>query len=161
MKHTGTPEVRLIKIDEAIRRHQRRITRNVNAMAKLERQRKRLAKLLAKPAPAKPEPTRAPVIVKYEDQIVAEIERPAEWVFPIDRSAELSALRKKQEDSAQAKARGEEADRKAVEEIKAAQAARAKIKAKASAAKSKAKARGELRKMPLQGKAALEAIRGK
>jgi len=55
--------------------------------------------------------------------------------------------------------RRSEADDEAKADIIAAQQAKAKAKAKASSEKSRAKKRGELRKMPLQGKAALAAIR--
>jgi hypothetical protein len=45
-------------------------------------------------------------------------------------------------------------------EIIAAQEAKAKARAKASRERSRLKAKGELRRMPLTGKAALDAIRG-
>ena len=82
----------------------------------------------------------------------------AEWVFPVDRTAELPAMRLKQAERRVKQAQAEEADRKAMEAIMAEQKARAAVKAKASKAKSKAKAKGELRKMPLEGKAALALI---
>ena len=75
-----TTKLTIEAVDEAIRRWQRRLTRAANALAKLERQRRRLAKLAtskpnskpvtSEPQPVKPvKPVNDPVIEHVADQL--------------------------------------------------------------------------------------------
>ena len=120
-------------VDEAIRRWQRRLTRAANALAKLERQRRRLGKPASKPD-SKPVAVHKPV-----DPLIEHV---------ADQLGIPPFLQRSQP-SPQAEA------------IKAEIAAKKKAKAKAKARieTMKAKQRGDLKRMPLTGKAALEAIR--
>ena len=119
-------------VDEAIRRWQRRLTRAANALAKLERQRRRLGKLATSKPDSKPVAVHKPVdpvIEHVADQL---------GIPPFLQRAQPSPQ---------------------AEAIKAEIAEKKKAKAKARIEKLKAKQRGDLKKMPLTGKAALEAIR--
>lgn len=124
-------------LDIAIARWQTRLKRAVNTIDKLQKRRKRLvAKAAApKPKPA-PKPTPAPMPPHEPEPMPS----PVDLTIP-------DFLRRGQ--AAQA----------AVDEIIAEQAEHKRKKTAGRIAKMKAKKSGELRKMPLTGKAALDAIR--
>ena len=142
-----TAKDKLQRVRVAIERTQRRINRNHNALVKLQRQEKRLAKLAAVGSAVRAE--------DLEDRLYV---KPVEFAKPpkpdvVEKSDDPLDVRN-QPWARQPNA----ADEKAKAEIRAGQLARVKIKAKASSEKSRAKKRGELRRMPLTGKAALAKI---
>jgi hypothetical protein len=136
MEKRRTPEkalVRLQALDEARARWWRRVVRAVNAIDKIDGQRKRLLK---------------PKALDRLDPPIPQVETKHLGGPPSD---DIPVFLRRDVKN--------EADEKAKAEILAEQADRHRVKAKASAARSKARAKGELRKMPLQGKDALRAIR--
>jgi hypothetical protein len=161
MEKRRTPEkalVRLQALDEARARWWRRVVRAVNAIDKIDGQRKRLLKpkpldRLDPPVPA--EKSNGKTDISWNEMVGDDLRGSM-----LDRTAELPDYQRKLAEAAEKKAAAEAKDKAAMADIRASQLARVRIKAKASAAKSKAKAKGELRRMPLQGKDALRAIRG-
>lgn len=125
----------LEQIDASLARWQTRLRRAVNSIERLQKQRKRIAK--AKP-PAKPEPSAKPA------PPVREVIEPPKG--EIDTSIPAFLQRKKPDPVA--------------EQIRQDQADAKRRKTAGRIATMKAKRSGETRKMPLTGKAALEAIRG-
>ncbi len=173
-----TPEMKLAQIDESRQRWQRRLTRATNALAKLERQRKRLAKLVlteaSKDAPVvakvkvkKPAPQPAPKTEDVTDIPVTEV--PIPDVLPGDDLTIPTFLKRGREmqkaidtEVAAANARIAEARRRDDETAakhKAEAEEKRKAKARGRIAKLKAKQRGDLSRMPLTGRAALDAIK--
>lgn len=157
MKKARTPETahaKLQVLDEARARWWRRLIRAVNAIDKIDGQRKRLLKprpldKLDPPVPPnKPiPPAKAETLGESCDRIVTDLimGRPTEFDDPLDvRSMPWVK---------------NEADEKAKAELLAAEENKKKAHTKAVAEKRKARLAGELRKMPLTGKAALDAIR--
>ena len=179
---TTTVAAKLQRVREAIERVQRRIDRNHNALVKLQRQEKRLAKQL-EPKPA----VETDHMNEAEFQRFARRRKPVEltkpptpngnkpddldirnqgWLSPRGEiteaaKAELQALNRELSD----KLLGKSKDDAARAEIVAGQQANAKIKAQKAAVRAKLKkqlsntTKSELRKMPLEGKAALEKIK--
>jgi nucleoid-associated protein YgaU len=149
-----TLENKLERVELALTRWHTRLTRASNTIRKLERQRRRLVTRRAAPAklpaPAKPVPTPMVPAVPADDLDI----RNQGW---LDRKGNVTQAA---ENELKAVKASKAADEKAKAEILAAQADRQKQKKAASKAKSKAKLAGDLRKMPLQGKEALAAIRG-
>jgi hypothetical protein len=155
------PEVELQRISKSLERLHRRLKRTINAVDKLERRRKRLCRPVALPR-LTPEEARI-------EQLAAKYEEPA----PMTQS-ESPRVTKTQSESPrvastppadldiptflQRKRDGEERDRIASEAILQEQAERKRNKAKARAEEAKAKKSGAATRMPLQGKAALDAI---
>jgi hypothetical protein len=158
----------LEQIDAAIKRDTSRMTRIANRLAKWHRMRQRKLVEMAKPArrladeviqdvaaqvkPLKQAMAAAGVVAIPADKIGQAVAIPVEHAFVTDDPLDVRD---------QPWSRRNEADETAKAEIIATQAATKKVKTKASSEKSRAKQRGELRKMPLQGKAAVDFIRGK
>ena len=126
----------LEQVEASISRWQSRLRRAANALAKLEKQRKRLA---AKPAKTEP------LAVTIMKEII-EPPAPPKPVGEIDTSIPAFLQRKKPDPVA--------------EQIVAEQKDLKRRKAQGRIATMKAKKSGETRKMPLTGNAALAAIRG-
>jgi hypothetical protein len=164
-KRTITPELELVKLDRLIERLRRRLKRTINALDKAERKRKRLIR----PAPMpKPTPEEARL-----DQLAAEYE-PAENVGTSDPQASLpvanvgTAGAQAAEDltiptflirdRAAEEAAGRERDRIAAEAIRQEQEERKKTRAQIRREENSAKQSGVTKRLPLQGKAALDAI---
>jgi hypothetical protein len=124
-------------VDASIARWQTRLRRAVRAIEKLERQKKRLVKAQASP-PARPRPVPAKVPAP-------EIVAPAPAVAPAIDTSIPSFLKRTPDPVA--------------EQIKTEQAETKRRKAAGRIAKMKAKQSGELSRMPLTGRAALDAIR--
>jgi ribosomal 50S subunit-associated protein YjgA (DUF615 family) len=134
--------VTLEYVEASIARWQTRLRRAVRAVEKLEKQRKRLVKaqtdLAIAPATAtRPKPKPEPLAVT----IMRELAEPA----PALDTAIPSFLRRAPDPVAA--------------QLKAGIAETKRLKAKGRIAKMKAKQSGETKRMPLTGKAALEAIR--
>jgi len=158
----------LQRLDQAIERCQRRINRNHNLMLRLQSQRKRVLKrdrLITQ--------SRTAMIAKENEkrkrasQVETDHMSEAQFHQFVETAvqAEVAEANGRINDdpldvrNAPWNQRANTADEKAKADIIAGQQAKAKVKAKASSEKSRAKKRGELRKMPLEGKAALAAIR--
>ena len=132
----------LEQIDAAIARWQSRLKRSVNAIDRLQKQRKRIDKAA----------TRATIV----REIAAEPVAPPQTMVPpapdlavahpLDTAIPAFLQRKRLEPAAA--------------QIVAEQAARSKAKAAGRIATMKAKKAGETKRMPLTGRAALAAIRG-
>jgi hypothetical protein len=127
----------LEQVEASITRWQSRLRRAANALAKLEKQRKRLAAKVSAPKLAKP---------SLAETIMQETIAPPKPVGEIDTSIPAFLQRKKPDPVA--------------EQIVAEQKDLKRRKAQGRIATMKAKKSGETRKMPLTGKAALAAIRG-
>jgi hypothetical protein len=128
----------LEQVEASITRWQSRLRRAANALAKLEKQRKRLAaKVVSPPKLAKPS------LAEAITQAIIASPKP---VGEIDTSIPAFLQRKKPDPVA--------------EQIVAEQKDLKRRKAQGRIATMKAKKSGETRKMPLTGKAALAAIRG-
>jgi hypothetical protein len=127
----------LEKIDLSLERWHRRLTRAINAIDLLRKTRKRILR----PRPLPPEARE-----DFNDPL-PQAPQPA----PADLEIPVYLRRPKSADN--------EADKQAVAEIIQENDEKKRVKAAASKATRKAAARGELRRMPLQGKAALDFIR--
>jgi hypothetical protein len=158
-------EQNLKRIEEAIVRWQTRLRRAANTLGKLEQQRRRADKALIKAnllkeqrsrgsAPISDPSTLGDAIRKsIQDQVkpepVAIVQHSDGSISTITKDDDLAIptfLRRKQLDPVAAEIKAEQ------EEIK-------RKRAQGRKAKSVAKRRGDLKKMPLTGKAALDAIR--
>jgi hypothetical protein len=145
-------------LDQRIARCQSRIIRTVNVLDKLVKAKRRLQKAIAAELQEKADEAARAVkrlTVKTETQVeskptIANVPMPHVGKIETDDPLAVPTFLRRVSNAA---------DQKAIAEIKAEQAASKTVKAKASAAKSKAKAKGDLRKMPLEGRAALEAIK--
>jgi hypothetical protein len=127
----------LEQVEASITRWQSRLRRAANALAKLEKQRKRLAAKASLPKVTKP---------SLAETIMQVTIAPPKPVGEIDTSIPAFLQRKKPDPVA--------------EQIVAEQKDLKHRKAQGRIATMKAKKSGETRKMPLTGKAALAAIRG-
>jgi hypothetical protein len=142
------------RLDDEIKRVHSRMFRWANKLDKLIKARGRIEKRIGEIDDER-KPIATPVDLPKRDP-----------VKPDETTAALQALtgvvEKPDLDIPTFLARGMKAQHAADEAAKAAilaeQEAKRKVKAKASSEKSRAKRRGELRKMPLQGKAALALI---
>lgn len=143
----------LADIEAAINRWETRLFRSVNALRKLRQQRKRIVD---------------PAWMKECDSFLAEHPRPADATVSVmgvkvpiaDEGKPLTELPPEPADDLAIPTflKRSPADVAAAAEIKAGIENRKAAKARANAAKRKAQAKGELRKMPLQGAAALAYI---
>jgi len=134
----------------ARQRWQTRLTRAVNAIRKLDATERRLLKKAAEPKPiAVPAP--AAVAVETDHMSERQFER---FVEAPPKPAEVGDI-----PTFLKRAPLSDADKAAAEAIKAAAAERAKKKKAGQAAARKAKLSGETRRMPLTGKAAIDAIK--
>jgi len=132
-------------LDASIARWKTRLKRAVNMIDKLEKQRKRMT-LLPKPraklaATVKPEPLAVTILKEMAAPVPAPV-----------KAAEI-------DDDIPAFLRRQSSPSPEAEQIRAEQAATKKKKAAGRIAKMKAKQSGETKRMPLTGRAALEAIR--
>jgi len=128
-------QAKLAKADAAVQR-------SIRTLAKLERKRRRMEKALAEPPLiAAREPTKEQVLIIKSLDVAAEL-KPAP---PDDLSIPTFLQRKKLDPVAAA--------------IKLEQEEQKLAKSRGRIEKMKAKQRGDLSKMPLTGKAALDAIR--
>ncbi len=162
-KRKATREERLAQIDDSVRRWQRRLTRAVNAMAKLERERRRLMAAQKLPsavvvAPATEGVTRdvTPVVAEVTNIPVTEV--PIPDVLPGDDLA-IPAFLQRSKDEQQRIDDAKRRDAETAAKHKAEAEEKRRAKARGRIAKMQAKRRGDLGRMPLQGKAALEAIK--
>jgi hypothetical protein len=156
---TTSTVVKLQQVEALIERLERRINRTHNAWVKACTKRRRLNALLAKEPDDERKPIAKPVELMKPDPVKPEDYGFADTIIGRDKAARAAA-----DDPLDVRSQPwlkprNEADEKAKADILAAKAVIKKVKAKASADKSRAKRRGELRKMPLEGKAALAAIR--
>jgi hypothetical protein len=133
---------KLDHVTAAITRWQSRLRRAANMLAKLEKQRKRLAAKAAKPKPHPVEVLPVPTLLRELSKLEPKPESPK---TEIDTSIPAFLQRKKPDPVA--------------EQIAQEQAETKKRKALGRIATMKAKKSGETRKMPLTGRAALAAIR--
>jgi hypothetical protein len=130
-------------VSAAISRWQTRLRRAVTMIEKLEKQRKRIEKAAArKPLPVRFEPK--PALSEIEIAALCGGERAAARLAEIDTSIPAFLERKALDPVA--------------EQIKAEQEATKRAKARGRIERMKAKQRGDLKKMPLTGRAALDAI---
>jgi hypothetical protein len=144
------------ELDAAIKRRQSRIRRDATAIAKLEARRKRLLKppahkvavtsdglchCAAEPMPHAPHRAQP----RYAPAVTAEPKAPAD-------DLDIPAFMRRTPVNA--------ADEAAKAAILAERETKAKAKKKASAERSRLARRGDLKRMPLSGKAAMEAILG-
>lgn len=130
--------VTVAELDKALARWQSKLKRAVNTIDKLQKRRKRVvakAERVAPPGAAKP---------KFIETVMRETTGIPDLKVP-DTSIPDFLKRTKDDEVA--------------DQIKAEQAAIKKAKAAGRIAKMKAKQRGDLKKMPLTGRAALDAIR--
>jgi hypothetical protein len=153
----------LEQVEASIARWKTRLKRAMTALDKLEKQQKRLVKAAAQPrvisdAPAKPEPLAV--------TIMKELAAPQPVQPARDPSQEAERLMGRPgrggagDDDIPAFLRRQSSDPDPVaEQIKAEQAETKAAKARGRIAKMKAKKSGETKKMPLSGRAALDAIR--
>jgi len=141
------------KINGSIERWQRRLSRAVNAIKRLDAKRKRLVrKRLTAKLPTAPVDGAVIVTVPAASETAVTLAKSIEARPASADPGEIPAFLVRRQKSP--------ADEQAAAQIRAEQAERKTRKAAASKARSKAKARGELRRMPLEGRAALAAIRG-
>jgi hypothetical protein len=134
-------------IDALLARWKTRLKRAVNAIDKLEKQKKRLAKAQARQAKP-PKPVEAPKPPKPEPLAVTIMREMAAPVEPLDTS--IPPFLKRQTP---------DHDMVVAEQLRLEQEATKRKKSQGRIAKMKAKKSGETRKMPLTGRAALDAIR--
>jgi hypothetical protein len=131
------------QIDAHLARWQTKLKRAVNTLERLQRMRKRLMKKVPDLAVAPPGATRPkpkppePMAVTYMRSLVEQAAPPIDTSIP-------DFLKR---------------DDAVAEQLRAEQAETKKKKAQGRIAKMKAKQSGETRKMPLTGRAALDAIR--
>jgi hypothetical protein len=130
-------QVTVEAIDASISRWQSRLRRAVNAIERLQKQRKRVVKAAARPAKVPPVAAIAPATPASPPDLAV--------AHPLDTAIPAFLQRKKLEPAAAA--------------IVAEQAETKRLKARGRIAKMKAKSSGETKRMPLTGRAALEAIR--
>lgn len=159
---------------EAIKRWERKATRALNALVKLRKQRARLERLIgkgrlgaaavetilqelnecatesSKPTAAITSSSTAVPSASGEAAPKPPLASPSKDAAPPDDLAIPSYLRRERSP----------ADQAAIDRAKAEREERQKAKAKGQAEKRKAQRLGETKRMPLTGKAALEAIRG-
>jgi hypothetical protein len=137
------------QIDERLARWGTKLKRAVNTIERLQKQRKRLGKKAA-PTMAKAETIAEPVLRK-----IAGMPKPEGAALvtpdPVKAVPDLAIPAFLKRDTA--------ADDAAAAAIKEEQADTKRRKARGRIDKMKAKQRGDLKKMPLSGRAALEAIR--
>jgi hypothetical protein len=140
-------------IDFSIGRWKTRLRRAMTAIDKLEKQRKRLVKAQASAPDLAIAPPLAkailpvPVLLEKLDQLAPP--KPAEWSAANPIEDDIPAFLRRQTSASPV-----------AEQIKAEIEEKKKLKARGRIATMKAKQSGETRKMPLTGKAALQAIRG-
>jgi hypothetical protein len=142
-------------LDASIARWKTRLKRAVTMIDKLEKQRKRVAKAAAAPPRKLPEPVADQIAGYHRDQ--SEAERIKRGALPSkpepmpepkpERNLDIPAFLRRQTPDPVA------------EQIKAEQAETKKKKARGRIEKMKAKQSGDTKKMPLTGRAALDAIR--
>jgi hypothetical protein len=135
-------------LDASIGRWKTRLKRAVTMIDKLEKQRKRVEKAAANPPKPQPKATAATVQPpKVSDVKPLPPDLLKEYRETADEPAIPTFLRRtSKDDAAAAEIRQERDDQK-------------KAKARGRIAKMKAKQSGETKKMPLTGRAALDAIR--
>lgn len=143
------------KINASIERWQRRLARAVTAIKKLDARRKRLVrKRLTATLPTAPIEDAVIVTVPAASETAATVAKSIEATpaAPADPVGDLPAFLDRRKKTP--------ADEAAAAQILADRAEHKRQKALGQKARRKAQARGELRRMPLEGRAALAAIRG-
>ena len=152
------------QLDATIGRWKTRLKRAVTMIDKLEKQKKRLAKAAASPPRKLPEPVADQIAGYHPDQSEAERIRRGALPEPVvDKPAENSAVVAEVEKQPDDLGIPAFLQRKkldpAAQQIADEQAETKRLKARGRIDKMKAKKSGETKKMPLTGRAALDAIR--
>lgn len=135
----------------ALKRWRTRLKRAMTMIDKLEKQRRRLeARPVAKAPPVETRPPvvpAPPVAAKPYGEVLDEMDHQAKYQPATDDHLDIPGFLRRQDPDP------------AIEQIRKAQAETKRLKARGRIEKMKAAKRGDLKKMPLTGRAALEAIR--
>jgi ribosomal 50S subunit-associated protein YjgA (DUF615 family) len=150
-------------IDYSLARWKTRLKRAMTAIDKLEKQRKRLVKAqtdLAVAPPTATRPVRRDILQQTGegDMVIKKVEPPKPYGEVLDEMDHQAKYQPAVEDEIPSFLRRQSPDPIA-EQIRKEQAETKKKKAQGRIAKMKAKQSGETKRMPLTGKAALQAIR--
>lgn len=135
---------------EAIKRWERKATRALNALTKLRKQRARLERQNLRSAMLEQGVNGSALDTAVE--VATKAIEAASVAKPVDNPDEFLAI--------PGFLKRSKADQEAMDKAQAERDERAKLKAKGQAETRKAKRSGDTKKMPLTGRAALEAIRG-
>jgi len=148
-------------VEASIARWKTRLKRAMTTLDKLEKQKKRIAKAAASPPRKLPEAVADQIAGYHPDQSDAErIKRGALVDKPAENSAPVAPPQKQLDDLGIPDFLRRQSNPDPVaEQIREEQAETKRRKAVGRIAKMKAKKSGETKKMPLSGKAALDAIR--